>query len=252
MSLTSPVPTSDLDTAQARRDLAAAHRLAVMDDLHEGTWNHFSLRMPGTEDRFLVTPASTHWSQVTASSLVELGPDSHDEVAARGGLAWVAYCIHGPILWARPELAAVLHVHSPHLVALSMLEEPRLEPAEQAALDFHARTAVTERFDAEMAPGLGHGRELAAALGERDVLIMRNHGAIVVGRTIGEAYTDLYALERAARALILALSTGRPLRRYAEDIAATLTAGNKSVTLKREHFAAMKRVLDADGSDYER
>src|SRR5207253_2972699 len=79
---------------QARVDLAAAHRLAVMDDLHEGTWNHFSAKVPGDPERILLTPSNTHWSQVTAGSLVELGPEDRDSLRRGGGMPWTAYRIH--------------------------------------------------------------------------------------------------------------------------------------------------------------
>lgn len=245
-----PTPPAESAVWRARVDLAAAHRMAVIDELHEATWNHFSTRMPGYPERFLISPPSVHWSLVDASSLVERGPESQAQLEASGGLAWVAYCIHAPVLWARPDVAAVLHVHSPHIVALSMLETPRLEAAEQSALDFHGRVSVSTRYDGEMPAGLGHGEELARDLGDRDVLIMRHHGAIVVGKTLAEAYTDVYALERAARALILALSTGRALRCFPDEVAARLTAGGKSAALKLDHFAAMKRLLDAREPDY--
>lgn len=235
---------------QARIDLAAAHRLAVMDDLHEGTWNHFSRRLPGDPRRFLITPPSVHWSQVTASSLVEHGPEDQATVEAEGGLAWVAYRIHAPILWARPDVEAVLHAHAPHLLALSMLEDAELPPAEQNALDFQGRIAYTEVYDGEFDQDIRHGEALAKALGDADVLVLRNHGTIVVGRTLAEAYTDLYSLERAAKALILALSTQRPLRLVPVEVAEQLMADNDDLGFKVAHFEAMKRVLDAREPDY--
>lgn len=246
-----PAVQADVSTVvSARVDLAAAHRLAVMDGLHEGTWNHFSRRLPGSERRFLISPPSVHWSQVSASSLLELGPEDQQELEARGDLGWVGYRIHAPILWARPDIEAVLHVHSPHIVALAMLEDPTLELAEQNALDFHGRVAVTEDYDGEMPQDIRHGEELARALGAKDVLIMRNHGAVVVGRTLAEAYTDVYALERAAQTLILALSTGRPLRVVGQDVAERLMRDNVDMAYKLDHFEAMKRVLAAREPDY--
>jgi ribulose-5-phosphate 4-epimerase/fuculose-1-phosphate aldolase len=234
----------------ARVDLAAAHRLAIIDGLNEGTWNHFSMRLPGDGDQFLISPPSVHWSLVRASSLVQRGPESEPALEQAGGLAWVGYGIHAPILAARPDVEAVLHVHSPAVVALSTLEDPRLEPAEQGALDLYARLAVTDRYDAEMPGGMAHGETLATQLGDKDVLIMRCHGALVVGPTLAEAYTDTYALERAAAAMLLALASGRPLHRFSDRRARELTAGGKPVKLKRDHFAAMKDVLVATQPDF--
>jgi ribulose-5-phosphate 4-epimerase/fuculose-1-phosphate aldolase len=248
--MSSTMAKTDPATWQARVDLAATHRLAIIDGLNEGTWNHFSMRLPGREDQFLISPPSVHWSLVTASSLVQHGPESQGALEGAGGLAWVGYGIHAPILSARPDIEAVLHIHSPAVVALSMLEDPHLEPAEQGALDLYARLAVTDRYDAEMPGGMAHGETLAEQLGENDVLIMRSHGALVVGPTIAEAYTDTYALERAAAAMLLALGSGRPIRRFSDARARELTAGGKPTKLKRDHFAAMKRMLDATQPDY--
>jgi len=248
--MNSLINVDDTVVLAARADLAAAHRLAVMDDLHEGTWNHFSRRLPGSDRRFLFTPPSVHWSQVTASNLIELGPEDEAELAERNDLTWVGYRIHAPILWARPEIEAVLHVHSPYIVAVSMFEDPRFEPAEQNALDFTGRVAVTDTYDGEMPQDIRHGEELARALGDRDVLILRNHGAVIVGRTLAEAYTDVYALERAARAMILALSTGRPLRLVDSEVAERLMQDNEDMAFKLAHFEAMKSVLAAREPDF--
>jgi ribulose-5-phosphate 4-epimerase/fuculose-1-phosphate aldolase len=229
--------------AQARTDLAAAHRLAVMDGLHEGSWNHMSMKIPG-KDTILISPQATHWSRVKASNLVELGRDDQPALEAKDDMLWIAYQIHAPIHWARPDVQAALHVHSPHVLALSMLEDGELGLSDQNALDFHGRTAYTETYDGEEFHDIRHGEALAEALGDNEVLILRNHGALVVGPTIGEAYTDLYVLERAARALILALSTGRALSHVPTAVADEYVKHQKDMGYKIDHFEEMKRVLD--------
>jgi ribulose-5-phosphate 4-epimerase/fuculose-1-phosphate aldolase len=240
--------------ADARVDLAAAHRLAVRDDLHEGTWNHFSLTDPEDPTAILISPSYTHWSQVTASSLEHLGSD--EEAAKRDAALWIAYRIHYPVHRARPDAQCVLHVHSPNVVALSMLDV-ELNKAEQNALLFYGKVAYTTEFDGLWPNGLEQGRRMAEALGEdKTVLILRSHGAVVIGKTVGQAYTGVYMLERAARAQVLAMSTGLPLLELNESelqrmfAAEPVAATSGGMDYFDQHFNAMKRVLDREQPDY--
>lgn len=250
-SKASVAETGDYTIGEARVDLAAAHRLAVRDDLHEGTWNHLSLTVPGRPDALLITPPAVHWSRVRASELLELAAADADRVRAEGGLGWIGYRIHAPLHAARPDARCVLHAHCPHATALSMLADGRLEMAEQNALDFHGRIAYTSAYDGAGAHGLEHGEALAAAIGERNtVLFLKNHGVIVVGASVAEAYTDLYLLERACRVMILALSTGRQLAPVPEDAVRSVAGTSADAAFKHAHFAAMKRLLDEEEPDY--
>jgi ribulose-5-phosphate 4-epimerase/fuculose-1-phosphate aldolase len=235
----------------ARMELAAAHRLAVIDDFHEGSWNHLSLAHPDRPESFLLTPPATHWSQVHASNLIELGPGDQKRLEEAGGLAWVAYRIHAPIHAARPDAACVLHVHTPHATALTMLADSRLILAEQNALDFVGRIAYTDEYDGAGSTAIDHGREIAEALGsEHSILFLKNHGIVVTGASVAEAYTDLYTLERACRVLILAMSTGRPLAIVADEVAQKSAADNADNDFKHGHFAAMLKVLDEVDPSY--
>jgi ribulose-5-phosphate 4-epimerase/fuculose-1-phosphate aldolase len=230
----------------ARADLAAAHRLAVRDELHEGTWNHLSVTVPGGPERMLITPGICHWSQIDASSLAELGPDEDVERMERENeQLWVGYRIHYPLHRARADAACVLHAHPPFVTALSMVEGGRLEMAEQNALEFDGRIAYNDEYDSGVPVGLDQGEAMAEALGEATVLLLRNHGVIVTGPTVGIAYTNLYLLERCCRAQWLAQSSGKPLALIPEGRRAGAGDG-----FKDEHFAAMRRVLDRDEPDY--
>jgi ribulose-5-phosphate 4-epimerase/fuculose-1-phosphate aldolase len=237
----------------ARIDLAAAHRLAVRDGLSEGTWNHLTLAHPEDPERMLMTPPDTHWSQVTATSLLDVGPGFDPK-----GAAWVAYRIHHPVHAARPDARCVLHLHSPAVVAMSMLEDPRLRMVEQSALMFHGRVAVTEEFDGLQEANTDQGKAMADALGpDCSILILRNHGAVVTGPTVGQAYVELYMLERTCNAQLKALATGLPLNELSPE---QLSAFEARTRVDRdEHgmgevlgrsFEAMKRVLDTTEPDY--
>jgi ribulose-5-phosphate 4-epimerase/fuculose-1-phosphate aldolase len=231
---------------EGRIDLAAAHRIAVLEGLHEGTWNHFSLAVPGDPERMLITPGYIHWSQVTASGLRVLGPDAA-AVEAEGGITWIGYRIHYPIHQLRPDAACVVHAHPPYATALACLEDSRLDMAEQNALTFAGRIAYNDVYDRAVATDLGAGRAMVEALDGKDVLFLANHGVLVVGPTVAAALTDLYVLERACRVQLIARASGGALRHVPEDVVA---AYEPSGGYRDHHFAAMKRVLDATQPDY--
>jgi ribulose-5-phosphate 4-epimerase/fuculose-1-phosphate aldolase len=143
----------------------------------------------------------------------------------------------------------------PYATALCMLEDPRLEMAVQSALGFYGDVAYDSNYSG-LAYDASEGERLARALGSKSVLMMSNHGVLVVGRTVPEAFERLYFLERAAQAQVLALSTGRPLRLIPDAIIqktmAQFEAGGSVGGRDRAdlHFDALKRVLDRSNSDY--
>jgi ribulose-5-phosphate 4-epimerase/fuculose-1-phosphate aldolase len=243
----------DASVQKARVELAAVHRLAVLDGLHEGTWNHFTVRHPTRPGRLLMTPPDTHWSQVRASTIIDVGPEF-----PRFGSSWIAYRIHTPLHEARPDISCVLHVHSPALTAMSMLADCRLRMTDQNALDFYGRVAVTDELDALQEADMRQGEVMAEALGDScTVLLLRNHGAAVAGPTIAAAYHDLYTLDRTCHAQLMALATGEPLRelsdaqaaQYQERSAVDEQSGG-IVDSGGKHLAAMMDVLNATEPDY--
>jgi ribulose-5-phosphate 4-epimerase/fuculose-1-phosphate aldolase len=245
-------PKAAYGIREARVDLAAAHRLAVMDNLHEGTWNHFSVTVPGILEEILLTPGDRHWSQVTASSLV-VAASNAKKIETEGGFLWVGYRIHYPIHKARPDAVCVLHTHSPYATALSMLEGGRLLMAEQNALNFYGKVAYNDIYEGQVGgghSGLSLGEQLAEALGDKTVLILKNHGVVVVGPSVAAAYFDLYLLERACQFQVLAWSTGQKLQLVPDEILKGLNDDNQPY--KVGHFAAMKRVLDREQPDYQK
>jgi ribulose-5-phosphate 4-epimerase/fuculose-1-phosphate aldolase len=231
----------------ARADLAAAHRLAVRDDLHEGTWNHLSLTVPGKPDEILITPKQRHWSRIRASDLAQLGPDVDGAALEQANEhLWVGYRIHYPLHQARPDAACVLHAHPPYTTALTMVEGGVVEIAEQNALEFHEGIAYNDEYDAGRPVGLDQGEAMAAALGDKAfVLMLKNHGVVVTGPTVGIAYTRLYMLERYCRNQAIAMGYGRPLALIPEHHRQAASQG-----YMEDHFAAMKEILDEEEPDY--
>ena len=241
------------DIAEAREDLAAAYRLADRYGLSEGICNHLTLAVPGRDDRFLLIPYGMHWSEVTASSLLVVDAEGN-KVEGEGFIEPTAFYIHGAIHKARAEARCVMHTHMPYALALCMIEDGRLEFADQNACRFYGRVAYDDDFGGVVLDW-DEANRIASALGGKDVLFMANHGVTVVGETVARAWERLYYLDRACRAQVIAMSTGRPLKRIPDAMAAAvsdsinnLTSG-ASANIER-HFAAQKRLLDRDGAAY--
>jgi len=234
---------------QARIDLAAAYRMADLQGFSEGICNHFTLMVPETSDRFYLIPHGLHWSEVTASSLLAVTFDGR-VVEGSGVAEPTAFHIHAPLHHARAEARCVLHTHMPHATALNMIRGGRLEPALQTALHFHGRIAYDRRYTG-VALESSEGRRLARTLGRKSVLFMQHHGVIVVGPSVADAYHDLYYLERACKAQIIAMSTGRKLARVPERIARKVASQMESEQVfARAHFDALKRILDRTSPEY--
>ncbi|MCG8355870.1 MAG: aldolase [Kiloniellales bacterium] len=228
---------------QARVDLAAALRLAVHFGLNEAIDNHFSYAIPGKTDRFLLNPYGLYWSEIRASDLLEV--DAEGNVVSGDGIAEsTAFCIHSRIHLRHPNARCVLHTHMPYATSLSLLEDGRLEPVSQTALMFYNDVAYDDGYN-----GLGdtsaEGDRMAEAMDGRRVLFLSGHGVIVAGETIAKAFADLYYLERACQAQVLAMSTGRPLKPITDNIAASTFGGHHEELSDhaRVHFDALKRSI---------
>jgi ribulose-5-phosphate 4-epimerase/fuculose-1-phosphate aldolase len=232
--------------------LAAANRLAVYDDLEEGIDNHFTVRVPGKEDRYLVLPFGRHWSEARASDLIVFN-EAGDVLEGDGTLELSALSIHVP-LHRITGANVVLHTHQTWALALNMMEDNRLLPGSQTAAFFTPHIAYDDGY-AGLAASLSEGERLAAILGTKQILFMKNHGVLVIGETVAQAYRRLYKLERVCRAQILAMSTGRPLAVLDEGTVEKVSRPNPRNSHSQEerealYFAAMMRVLDREMPGY--
>jgi ribulose-5-phosphate 4-epimerase/fuculose-1-phosphate aldolase len=243
-----------LTERQARVDLAACYRLADHFGMNEGIDNHMTMLMPGHSDRFLLAPFGLHWSEVKASDFMVI--DFNGQIlSGRGPVEDTALFIHMPVHRAAPHARCVLHTHMPHATALCMLENPQLEMAVQSALGFYGDIAYDSDYNG-LAFEASEGERMARVLGNKSVLMLGNHGVLVVGETVPRAFERLYFLERAAQAQILALSTGRALKRVPEKViratVAQFSSGAQVGGRDRAdlHFEALKRLLDRHQSDY--
>jgi ribulose-5-phosphate 4-epimerase/fuculose-1-phosphate aldolase len=248
---------SAIETAewQARVDLAAAHRMAVSHGFSEGIFNHFTLAVPGRDDRYYQIPFGLHWSEVTASCLMEIGYDGA-VLSGEGEVERSAFCIHAPIHRLVAQHACVLHTHMPFASALARLEEPRLAALGQTEIGFLDTIAYDDEYTG-LAMDPAEGERLARVLGpDRAVLVMANHGILACGTTVAEAYDRLYYFERACQVQLHAMWTGRPLKEVpAHIVARTLRQYAESPSYGgkpacEHHFAALKRLLDRTEPDY--
>lgn len=228
---------------QARIDLAACFRMAARLGLAEGICNHFSALVPGREDLFLVNPYGLAFSEVTATSLLVCDFDGH-VLDGAGQPEATAFYIHARLHHRLPRARAAFHTHMPHATALCMTEGEPLVWAGQTALKFYGRVAVDDTYNG-LALDAAEGDRIAATLGDAEIVFLRNHGVIVTGPTIAEAWDDLYYLERAAEVQVKALSTGRPLRpidpAIARIAAAQMREGDPESA--RLHLESVKRLL---------
>lgn len=233
-------------------ELAAAHRLAARAGWDDGIWNHFTLALPGRDDRFLLKPHGLLFSEVTASRLIVVDLDG-GLVEGEGVWEPTAFYIHGRLHRAFPALRCVLHTHMPWASALMACRENRLLPVTQDALRFEGRIAYDDAYHG-LALGPEEGDRMVAAMQGRDILMMANHGVLVGGATVADAIYSLHYLETACAAQGRARQMAGPEgMRPVEPATAALAAGQLNRNRLADaalHLAAFMRVLDREEPDY--
>jgi ribulose-5-phosphate 4-epimerase/fuculose-1-phosphate aldolase len=234
-----------------RVDLAAAFRLAVRLDLHEGVCNHFSAMLPDGKT-FLLNRYGLHWSEVSAGNLLALD-GAGNVLEGEGEFEKTAFYIHSRIHLANPRATCVLHTHMPYATALTLLEGGRLEMVEQNALRFHDDIAYDDTYNGLVVDN-AEGDRLARVMGDKRVMFLANHGVIVAGPSVAEAFDLMYYLERACRLQVLARSMGgkfRPVRREVVEQTYQLILAD-TPKYASAHFEALKRILDREEPAYSR
>lgn len=228
----------------ARLELAASYRIAARHGLDDGIWNHFSLAVPGTTDRFLLKPHGLLFSEVTPSNLIVVDLDGN-MVEGEGKWEPTAFYIHARLHAALPHGKCILHTHMRHATAITNLTQNHILPINQHALRLWGRVAYFDDYGG-LALDNSEADRMVAALQDKDVLMMANHGVSVVGRTVADAVYTLHYLEVACQMQTLTLSTGQTPRLISDDVAAQTF---EQFELEREegsllHLAAEMRMLD--------
>ena len=238
------------DETQIRIDLAAAIRLSCREGWHEGVANHFSAAVSADGRKFLVNPRWVHWSRVRASDLVLCDADDPATMERPDAPDPSAWSIHSALHRNLPQARVALHIHPPHATALAGLKDPRILPIDQVTARFHNRLAYDLSFGGIATEG-EEGERIASTVGNHKTMMMQNHGVTTLGASVAEAWDALYHLERAARTMVLAYSTGQPLAVMKDEMAEE-TASEWEAYRDAEfaHFGEMKRVLDREEPDY--
>ncbi|KXV15357.1 hypothetical protein CR51_03345 [Caballeronia megalochromosomata] len=246
-----PLQLDAPEIAEARRQLAACFQLAAWHGFEEGVCNHFSAMVPGRDDLFFVNPYGYAFSEITASRLLICDFDGN-VIDGEGEPEATAFYIHARVHKLMPRVKAAFHTHMPNATALCLLDGPPLLWLGQTSLKFYGRTAVDEAYNG-LALDNAEGDRIAAAMGDADILFLKNHGVMVAGASIAEAWDDLYYLERAAEVQLRAMSANRPLKPVPHDIAQRtyeqMRAGDAESA--RAHLASGMRQLRARGIDFE-
>ncbi len=231
-----------LTVSRLRADLALALRAAAHHGFSEGVCNHFSVELPDASGRFLLNPQGLLWSEIGADDIV-LVDAAGSVLAGRHPVESSAMFIHAAVHRICRQ-ACVLHTHMPYATALTLTQARALDTTlSQNAMRFHGRVAVDAHYNG-LALDSREGERIATAMQDADVAFLGNHGIVVCGQRLDYAYDDLYYLERACMAQVLAQSTGLPLAPVASDVAALVAQQSVSARLQGElFFQALRRTL---------
>jgi ribulose-5-phosphate 4-epimerase/fuculose-1-phosphate aldolase len=231
--------------------MAAAFRWTARLNMHEGVANHFSLAINDDGTRFLMNPNQMHFARIKASDLIEVDANDPETLTGPNAPDPTAWGLHGGIHRHVPHARCAIHVHSIHATVLASLKDSHLPPIDQNCATFFNRYVIDENYG-----GLAfeeEGERCAALFDDpkKRVMIMGNHGVLVIGETVAETFNRMYYFERAAETYIRALQTGQPLRVLPDDIAEK-TARELEDYPEQDvrHLAELKAILDSEGSDY--
>ncbi|WP_062221158.1 class II aldolase/adducin family protein [Aureimonas sp. D3] len=241
----------DAEAVHALRvDMAAAFRLAAQFDWHESVGNHFSAAVSADGKTFLMNSRWRHFGEVKASDLLLLDAEDRSVMERPDAPDPSAWSIHGAIHRKCPSARVIFHCHPPYATALAGLQNPELKPIDQNTARFFGTLGIDLGFGG-IANDAAEGERLAEAFGNRSALIMGQHGVSVTGPTVAEAFENLYFLERAAKVLVLAYSTGQPLNVMSEELARKTADGWLPYNDQAfAHFDYLKRQLDKADASY--
>ena len=245
---------SALDHRTERVDLAAAFRWFARLEMHESVANHLSVAVSPGGSQFLINPRGRHFARICAADLLLL--DAHDASTlghpdAPDPTAWY---LHAALHAKVPTARCVMHLHCKYATALACLEDSAMYPIDMNTMRFFGRVALDAEFRG-MALTDAEGDRVARLLAASgaSVLLMANHGVLVVAPTVAQAFDELYYFERAAETLLTCHASGKKLRIVSDDIAAlTARQWRDYGQLAVDHFENIKAILDAEEPAYRR
>lgn len=249
MSVTELRP--NMDHWQERVDLAAAFRWTARLNMHEGVSNHFSLSINEDGTKFLMNPNQVHFSRIRASDLLVIDANDPETLEGPDAPDPTAWGLHGAIHRNCPHARCAMHVHSIHSTVLACLKDKMLPPLDQNAAMFYERQVVDDHYGGLAFEEEGERCSELLADPKTTVMVMGNHGIMVIGETVAQTFNRMYFFERAAEVYVRALQTGQPLAILPHEIAAK-TADELAEYPEQDirHLGELKAILDSEGSDY--
>ncbi|MDC0078984.1 class II aldolase/adducin family protein [Candidatus Pelagibacter sp.] len=239
-----------MEITELQKDLAATFRWTARLNMHEGVANHFSACVPGSSD-FFVNKAGIHFSQIKASDLILVTKENIESLRNKPEIVDpTALNIHGTIHEKVPHAKCIFHVHSKYATALSTLKDPSLKPIDQNTMIFYNRVSVFKDFG-----GLGFEEEshkMANALGNKQHMLLANHGIITTGETVADGFNSLYYFEKAAETYLTALSTNKELNIVSHEIAEKTAqeTADYPIDSARLFLNQIRLILDKEEPDY--
>ena len=243
--------------AELRVDLAAAYRIIDHFGWSELIWTHTTVRVPGPEHHFLINPYGYRFDEVTASNLVKVDLDGNIIGDPNQEINPAGFVIHSAVHMARHDVGCVMHTHTLAGMAVAALECGLL-PIGMYALGYEGAVAYHDFEGPSL--DLKERARLAAGLGTKDILILRNHGLLTCGETVAQAFVRMYRLERACQVQLAAQATGTPLvipppavrevSRERSDVFLRAEGDEGYSQNPNPEFAAMKRLMDRKDPGY--
>jgi ribulose-5-phosphate 4-epimerase/fuculose-1-phosphate aldolase len=231
-----------------RIELAACYRLMHRFAMTDLIYTHVSARLPGADGHFLLNPYGLMFDEITASNLVEV--DREGNVVGDGDwpVNQAGYVIHSAILEARDDVICALHTHTRAGVAVSTLDCGLL-PISQHALQFHDRIAYHDYEG--IACDLDERKRLAADLGDRDAIVLRNHGLLTCGRSVADAFLTMFNLEQSCKIQLDAQAAGTPITMLSDAVCErTARQFEDGANADKPAWRALIRQLDRDDPSY--
>ena len=235
---------------QARVELAACYRMMVKHRMTDLTATHVSLRVPGQDEHYLLNPYGLLFEEITASNLVKFDLDGNILDGSQIAMNPAGYAIHGAVHRARADARCVIHSHTRAGSAVGALKEGLL-PLNQVSMIFYDRVAYN---DYVLLESIDQCDRLVADLGDHKAMIMRNHGLLTTGRSVGEAFILMHYLDKACEIQMDVLSTGReielPTHEVCEDAAKGWWAWYGDTPFGEMEWEALVRRLDEGEPSY--
>ena len=241
----------NLNFLSERKDLAAAFRWTARLNMHEAVANHFSLAINADGSEFLINPNQMHFSKIKASDLLIIDANVPETLEGPNAPDITAWGLHSAIHRHCPHARCAMHVHPMFSTVLASLADSRLLPIDQNTATFFNRYVIDDSYG-----GLAleeEGERCAQLLQDpkKTVMIMGNHGIMVIGKSVAETFNRMYYFERAAETYIRALQTGQKLRILSDTIAEkTASEVDQYPEQSDRHLAELKEILDSEHSDY--